>query len=91
MHLKETVSILSLKYEINWTINIKVGDFFLGGGLFTPYRPPRRCFRGSPARKFSKGGGSAQIVSLRGVRPLRDIYGNIVLTLFSGVYIYELG
>ena len=52
-------------------MNIEVGDFFLGGGgLFTPYwppRPPKRCSRGSPARKFSKrGGGSAQILSLRG-------------------------
>ena len=31
-----------------------------GGGLFTPYwppRPPRSCSRGSPARKFSKRGG----------------------------------
>ena len=39
----------------------KLVTFILGrGGLFTPYRPPRpprSVSRGSPARKFSKGGG----------------------------------
>ena len=28
-----------------------------GWGQFAPYLPPRRCFRGWPAQKFSKGGG----------------------------------
>ena len=35
MHFKETVSILSLKYELN---QIKNGKMFILGGLFAP--PP---------------------------------------------------
>ena len=32
-HAQLAIKILSLKYAINWTINIEVGDFFLEGGV----------------------------------------------------------
>ena len=57
---------------------------FLGGGegLFTPYRPPRpprSCFRGSPARKFSKRGVNPNFKSQGGSDPLGPPYGHLCL------------
>ena len=52
----------------------KLVTFFWEGGSIYPYRPPRpprSVSRGSPARKFSKGGVSPNFKSQRGVRPPR--------------------
>ena len=60
--------ILSLKYGINWTINIEVGDFFfLGGGVcLRPINPLEGVLGGHLLKNFPRGGGGAQILSLRG-------------------------
>ena len=34
------IRILSLKYAVNWTKNIEVGDFFFGGGVNLPPTDP---------------------------------------------------
>ena len=40
-HSQLVIKILSLKYAINWTINIEVGDFFsIGGGGHLPPTDP---------------------------------------------------
>ena len=38
-HAQLVIRILSLKYGINWTINIEVGNFFLGGVYLRPIDP----------------------------------------------------
>ena len=38
-HAQLVIKILSLKYAINWTINIEVGDFFYGGVYLRPTDP----------------------------------------------------
>ena len=75
MHLKEKVSILSLKYAINWTISIEVGDSFLGGVCLRPTNPldPLEVvLRGHLLKNFPRGGVSPNFKSQGGgVRPPR--------------------
>ena len=57
---KVYISMFLAKIKGNKVHFWKFVPFGKGGGLFTPYRPPRpprSCSRGSPAQNFSKRGG----------------------------------
>ena len=93
-----SISYKNLKFEIWNQLDHKYRSwrlFFLegGGSVYAkrPPRPPRMRSRGSPARKISKGGGSAQMLSLRGggVRPPRTPLPTSMLDSFDLLYLPE--
>ena len=70
-HAQLVIRILRLKYGINWTINIEVGDFFFrGGGVCLlptdPLDPLEGVLGGHLLENFPRGGVSPNFKSQRG-------------------------
>ena len=69
-HAQLVIRILSLKYGINWTINVEVGDFFFWGGVCLcptdPLDPLERVVGGHLLENFPREGVSPNFKSQGG-------------------------